>query len=194
MPNTAKDHVGTIHKSAGDSARIISLVPSITELLFELGLGSQIVGRTHYCCHPQDKIGHYPSVGGTKKVVLDRIKDLKPSHVIVNIDENTKEQVQAIADMGPAIVVTHPMVPRDNLVLYRLIGNIFDRSKEAEYLAQDLEAALEELRLAALRWKARDVLYLIWKTPWMTVSRDTYISGMLLTAGMHTLCHDPNKH
>ena len=89
------DYAGTHHKPAGAEARILSLVPSITELLFDLNLASSLVGRTHYCVHPKNDIDAFPSVGGTKKVVLDRVRELAPTHVIVNVDENTKEQVWA---------------------------------------------------------------------------------------------------
>ena len=107
------DYAGTQHSPAGRCARIISLVPSITELLFDLDLAENLVGRTHYCIHPKPLVDGIPSVGGTKKVVLDRVRDLAPSHVIVNVDENTKGQVEAIAGLGPAIVVTHPIGPMD---------------------------------------------------------------------------------
>ena len=80
------DYAGTRHERAGKDARIISLVPSITELLFDLELAGNLVGRTRYCVHPKPEIDDIPSVGGTKKVVLDRVRDLEPTHVIVNVD------------------------------------------------------------------------------------------------------------
>lgn len=185
------DYAGMSHRPVGEDARIVSLVPSITELLFDLNLADQLVGRTHYCVHPKPGIDRYPSVGGTKKVVLDRIRELAPSHVIVNVDENTREQVDAIAGLGPEIVVTHPIELEDNLQLYRLIGEIFGRPDEAEKLVSELEQALADVRAAASGWPERDVLYFIWKDPWMTVSRDTYISRFLSLARWRTVCHDP---
>lgn len=184
------DYAGTRHAPAEKEARIISLVPSITELLFDLDLVGNLVGRTHYCIHPKPAVESVPSIGGTKKVVLDRVRDLMPSHVIVNVDENTKEQVEAIAKLGPTIVVTHPIEPEDNLALYRLIGGLFAREKQAAILVEDFKAALIALRSVVESLSQRDVLYLIWKEPWMTVSRDTYISQFLALAGWSTLCHD----
>jgi ABC-type Fe3+-hydroxamate transport system substrate-binding protein len=166
------------------------LVPSITELLFDLDLADNLVGRTHYCIHPKPLVDSIPSVGGTKKVVIDRVRELAPSHVIVNVDENTKEQVEAIAGLGPAIVVTHPIRPLDNLALYRLVGGLFGRRKQAAELADGFETVLTALRVAVERLPQRDVLYFIWKEPWMTVSRDTYISQFLALVGWHTQCHD----
>tara|TARA_Y100001934_G_C12357747_1_gene779001 strand:+ start:335 stop:1141 length:807 start_codon:yes stop_codon:yes gene_type:complete len=185
------DYAGTRHAPAGKGARIISLVPSITELLFDLDLADNLVGRTHYCIHPKPAVDEVPSVGGTKKVVLDRVKDLAPTHVIVNVDENTKEQVDAIARLGPAVVVTHPIEPEDNLSLYRLIGGLFGRRKQAAALGNAFEDALSDLRRSADHLPQHDVLYFIWKEPWMTVSQDTYISRFLSLAGWHTQCHDP---
>ena len=79
---------GNVHPRADANARIVSLVPSITELLFSLGLGAQVVGRTGFCIHPRDAVRDVPKVGGTKDVKLDALRALNPTHVIVNVDEN----------------------------------------------------------------------------------------------------------
>lgn len=165
-------------------------MPSITELLFDLGLGAQIVGRTRFCIHPAAAVRNVPAVGGTKKIRLDRLLDLQPSHVILNIDENSREMADAIRAAGPEIVVTHPVTPRDNRRLYRLMGGIFDRAGPAEDLCEKFEAAYDRLEQTARDLPARDVLYLIWRDPWMTVSRDTYVSEMLDLVNWRTLCHD----
>ena len=89
--DTGYDALGIHHPPADFPARIISLVPSITELLFDLGLGDQIVGRTHYCIHPAPDVAAIPSVGGTKKINYARLQALQPTHVILNIDENPRE-------------------------------------------------------------------------------------------------------
>ena len=173
------DAAGVAHEPAGEDARIVSLVPSITELLFDLGLGAQIVGRTHYCIHPAEQVKGVPSLGGTKKIRLDRLAALRPTHVIVNIDENTEAMAAAIRELGPELIVTHPLAPDDNPGLYRLLGGVFDRAAEAEELNARFGEVLAALREAAQDWATRKVLYLIWRDPWMTISRDTYISRML---------------
>ncbi len=177
--------MGVRHSPAAASARIVSLVPSITELLFALGLGDQVVGRTHYCVHPQPAVATLPSVGGTKKIKHSRLQALRPSHVIVNIDENPKALAERIAEYVPHVVVTHPSAPEDNLSLYRLLGGIFNRTSEAERLAAAFERALKSIRRKA--WPQQRVLYLIWCDPWMGVSRDTYIARMLALVGWETL-------
>jgi len=185
------DALGVRHSPAGDTARIVSLVPSITELLFDLDLSSRIVGRTTFCVHPQPEIERIPRVGGTKKVRLDKLRPLEPTHVIVNVDENSREDVDAIAAFVPNVVVTHPLSPRDNPPLYRLVGSIFGRREHAEALCAQFEAAYDRLRRAARDYPRRRVLYLIWRDPWMTVSRATYISRVLELVNWATVPDDP---
>jgi ABC-type Fe3+-hydroxamate transport system substrate-binding protein len=184
MGASAVDAAGAAHEIAGADARIVSLVPSITELLFALGLDAQIVGRTGFCIHPRERVRSVPKVGGTKAVKIDAIRALKPTHLIVNIDENEQSSIHALRGFIPHIVVTHPLAPRDNLALYALLGTIFDRRDEAQRLADALEARLAAL--ASQTWPERRVLYVIWRNPWMTVARDTYISAMLRLVNWHT--------
>ena len=180
------DAIGARHEVAGAQARIVCLVPSITELLFELGLGARVVGRTGFCIHPKDRVKRVPKVGGTKAIDTGRIKRLTPTHLIVNVDENPRTTVAELAAFVPNVVVTHPVQPRDNLALYRLLGGIFSREEQAEELCRRFEAAYEQTIAAAAAWARQRVLYLIWKSPWMTVARDTYISRMLATVGWDT--------
>jgi ABC-type Fe3+-hydroxamate transport system substrate-binding protein len=161
-------------------------VPSITELLFDLDLAPQIVGRTGFCVHPKDRVKRVSKVGGTKTIEVARIKRLAPTHLIVNIDENPRAVVQELARFVPNVVVTHPLGPKDNLVLYRLLGGIFSREEQAETLCRRFELAYEETMSVASGWPPQRVLYLIWKAPWMTVARDTYVSRMLATVRWHT--------
>ena len=190
MRSDLTDAVGTVHRPAGTDCRIVSLVPSMTELLFDLGLGAQIVGRTHFCVHPADELESVTSVGGTKKISTRKLAALDPTHVILNIDENTKAMADEIEQIVPTLVVTHPIEPEDNIGLFRLIGGIFDRAAQAERLCAQFSEGLADLRTAARDWPRRRVLYLIWKDPWMTVSRDTYVSRFLALAGWQTIGHD----
>lgn len=166
-------------------ARIVSLVPSLTELVCELGLAGELVGRTGFCIHPQESVRRIPKVGGTKTVNLEKIRSLEPTHVVLNRDENRKETADALAKFVPNLVVTHPLAPADNLALYRQFGSLFDREGEAEALCARFLAACDAA--AAGHYPERRVLYLIWKDPWMTVSWDTYISRTLALFGLRTL-------
>ena len=169
---------------AGGDARIVSLVPSITELLFYLGLGDQVVGRTTFCIHPETRVAGVPRVGGTKKPHMEKLRQLRPSHVIVNVDENRKEDVEAITAFTPHVVVTHPLAPDDNLTLYRMMGGIFDRRAQAEQLCGEFQRARDALVKTSASLPPRRVLYLIWRDPWMSVSADTYVANMLRLGGM----------
>lgn len=174
------DAIGQRHAPAAGKPRIVSLVPSITELLCELGLARFIVGRTGFCIHPATDVAAIPKIGGTKDVNVDKIRRLAPTHLIVNIDENEKPTVDALAAFVPQVVVTHPLAPRDNLALYRLLGAIFGAGERAEALCEAFER--EYAQTCALKAPQR-VLYCIWQHPWMTVSRDTYIARMLELVG-----------
>jgi ABC-type Fe3+-hydroxamate transport system substrate-binding protein len=173
------------------AARIVCLVPSITELVCDLGLAGQLVGRTGFCIHPWETVRHIPKVGGTKDVNLDKVRALAPTHVIVNVDENTLETAEALRAFVPEVVVTHPLGPRDNLELYRLIGAAFGREAEAERLCAAFAEALARATGGGAERPARDVLYLIWRDPWMGVAPDTYISRTLAVFNWRTLPVDP---
>ena len=182
------DAAGVRHRpvSAG-AARIVSLVPSLTELLFDLGLGDQVVGRTAFCVHPEGQVRASKSVGGTKTVNVRKLRELEPTHVLVNIDETPRALAQELAAAGYTIIVTHPVEIRDNLALYALLGGVFGKQEEASSLCQRFEAAYDAARRSADRLPERRVLYLIWKDPSMTVAPDTYVSRMLASVGLHTL-------
>jgi ABC-type Fe3+-hydroxamate transport system substrate-binding protein len=185
--NTLIDAAGQVHQAYEGEPRIVSLVPSVTELVCELGLTKNLAGRTGFCIHPKAALRSVPKVGGTKTVDLDKVRQLAPTHVIVNIDENTKPTADALAAFVPKLIVTHPLAPLDNIALYRLLGGVFGREAQAEKLAASFTAAYEKLVAAQSAAVRHKVLYLVWKKPWMTVSRDTYISRTLALIGLDTV-------
>ena len=180
------DFVGAVHRAA-PGARIVSLVPSLTELLFDLNLDAQIVGRTAYCVHPAGRVRSARSVGGTKTVDMDKLRQLAPTHVVVNIDETPRALADELAAAGFVVVVTHPIEVRDNLGLFRLFGGLFGREREATALCDQFEVSFRDATRVAAERQPRRVLYLIWKEPWMTVARDTYISRALALVGLLTM-------
>lgn len=180
------DALGTRHPEAGADARIVSLVPSLTELLCELDLADQIVGRTGFCIHPKQIVRGIRKLGGTKDVDVTALRELAPTHVILNIDENRRELSEELAQFVEHIVVTHPLAPDDNIALYELFGTLFGRREAAQDLVAKFRAA--RARLADIENKPHQrVLYLIWRDPWMTVTRATYIAKMLELINWHTL-------
>ena len=183
----AVDWSGTAHAPAGAQPRIACLVPSLTELLFTLGLGERVVARTGFCVHPRDAVRRVRKVGGTKDPDLAALRALAPTHLVVNVDENRREVVDAAARFVPHVIVTHPAGPDDNPRLYALFGAVFDRAAEAASLAERYAQARAALDRAIAPLARERVLYLIWRKPWMTVSRDTYVGATLAAAGLDTV-------
>jgi ABC-type Fe3+-hydroxamate transport system substrate-binding protein len=186
MTTTIIDAMGTRHTPYAN-ARIACLVPSITELLFALGLGDKVVARTGFCIHPEPAIRDVPKVGGTKDVNIAKLIATEPTHVIVNIDENRKADVDHLRKTIPNVIVTHPNSPEDNFALYQLLGQIFCVNEAANRLCDELRSALVAAQSVAQMHASETVLYAIWKDPWMSVSRDTYVSAMLASVGWKTL-------
>jgi len=183
------DAAGCRHLPA-PTPRILSLVPSLTELIFDLGLRDRLVGRTAFCVHPANEIKKIRSVGGTKQVNWAKVEAASPTHALVNIDENPKELAEALEQRGIEVIVTHPISPSDNIELFKMMGALFERETAANRLIERFLKAQKRLAAQAEDLPNLDVLYLIWQAPYMTVSRDTYISKMLASIGWRTLGHD----
>ena len=186
-----RDAIGTEHLPYADQPRIVSLVPSLTELICDLGLIANLVGRTGFCVHPREALRTIAKVGGTKDVNVARVRELSPTHLIADIDENTREQVTAMMAFVPHVVVVNPRKLNDNLALYSLLGGIFARDKAAAKLIAGFQRARTELSTATNSLPRESVIYPIWRDPWMTVSRDTCIADMLAAAGWDTLPVSP---
>lgn len=165
--------------------RIVSLVPSLTELLCTLGLREQLVGRTGFCIHPRESLREVVKVGGTKAVDVERVRALRPTHLVVNVDENEKPTVDRIAEFVPNVVVTHPLTVDDNVALIERFGEVFERRAAARALVERQHEARSALR--ARGFAPLPVLYLIWRKPWMSIGRETFIAAMLAEAGMRSV-------
>ncbi len=157
--------------------RIISLVPSQTELLFELGVGDQIVGRTKFCIHPEEQLKEIPIIGGTKKFRMQAIKDLKPDLIIGNKEENYKEGIEELSVDFP-VWISDILTINDALDMVSKIGAVLQKDSEASALIQDLRQ-----RYAFPKKVLGKALYLIWRNPWMAAGQDTFINEMLKVAG-----------
>lgn len=173
---------------AGEHVRIVSLVPSLTELLCELGLADRLVGCTAYCVHPAAMLAGLPRIGGTKTPKIERILSLAPTHLIVNVDENERELVEQLARHIPQIVVTHPIEVEDHFELFQTFGRLFCCEAPAQRLSAQLAQALD--RNARERYDPIAVAYYIWKDPWMTVGPDTFIARMLAQVGLFNVLPD----
>ena len=159
--------------------RIVSLVPSQTELLYDLGLNEEVVGITKFCVHPHEWYRNKKRVGGTKSVHTSIIRDLTPDLVIANKEENTNEQVGELAAMYPTWVSDIKNVA-DAINMIESIGSLVNRVSEATAMAASIRQGFANLLKAT---KPQRVLYLIWRNPWMCAGGDTFISDIITTIG-----------
>ncbi|RZM27501.1 MAG: cobalamin-binding protein [Pedobacter sp.] len=164
--------------------RIISLVPSQTELLFDLGLDKEVIGLTKFCIHPIEKFAERTKVGGTKKLNLDRIRSLQPDLIIGNKEENEREQIEELMKDFP-VWMSDIYTLEDAKKTISDIGELVDRSPEAAYLNHLITQGFTDLQTLALQnGLNKKVAYLIWKDPYMLAGRDTFIDNILALNGL----------
>lgn len=164
--------------------RIISLVPSQTELLFDLGLDEELIGLTKFCIHPIEKFAGRTKVGGTKKLNIDLIKDLKPDLIIGNKEENTQSDIEELAEYFP-VWMSDIFTLADAKITIAQIGEIVNRAPEADYLNHLITAGFNDLQTLALQHHIdKKVVYMIWCKPYMAAGKDTFIDDVLMLNGM----------
>lgn len=170
--------------------RIISLVPSQTELLHDLGLEDSVVGITKFCIHPREWFKVKPRIGGTKDFKADIIKSLNPDLIIANKEENTKEGLEKLEDICP-IWVSDVKNVDEALGMIRGIGLVLDKIDEAEEMVSQIQAKKEKESPVQTLKKC---CYLIWKNPYMTVGGDTFINNLLPYAGFENVYRDLKRY
>ncbi|QED37838.1 ABC transporter substrate-binding protein [Antarcticibacterium arcticum] len=156
--------------------RIVSLVPSQTELLVDLGLEENLVGITKFCVHPIHLRKTISVVGGTKKVKIDKIKALKPDIILCNKEENTQEMVRELENVAP-VHVSDIIEISDALELIEMYGDLFNKKQEAQVLVKGIESKL--MIFTALPKRKLRVAYFIWRDPWMVAGKNTFINTLL---------------
>ncbi len=179
------DDLGRIIECPAVPSRIVSLVPSLTELLFRLGAGTRVAGVTRYCVEPAGEVEAIQRVGGTKDPDLATLIRLQPDLVVVNTEENRRPDVRAIQGAGIEIFITDVKRVRDVPGLMRRLGVLVHREQRSEELAGELERTLQSLQPRAVR---RRFFCPIWKNPWMTFSADTYADDLLSLVGGENVC------
>jgi ABC-type Fe3+-hydroxamate transport system substrate-binding protein len=162
--------------------RIVSLVPSLTEALFALGLGDRVVGVTDWCVHPAEALAGRPRVGGTKNPRIGAILELAPDLVLANREENTRRDVARLEAAGVAVWVTYPRTVRDAAALLRELAQLGAPPRALRERVEPLEA--EVARAEASR-PARATRFFcpVWRRPWMAVGADTYAHDLLELCG-----------
>lgn len=163
--------------------RIVSVVPSQTELLYDLGLEEEVVGITKFCIHPDRWFRTKTRVGGTKKLRIDEIKALKPDLILANKEENVQEQIEELAKDMP-VWVSDITTLEESLYMIRSVGELTATEGKAGAIIKQVEGAFAQLPEVKSLTKTA---YLIWREPYMTVGGDTFINDMLYRAGFQNL-------
>jgi len=182
--NTTKtftDQLGREIKISFPPRRIVSLVPSQTELLFYLGLDEEIAGITKFCIHPAEKVKSKLKVGGTKQLHLEMIREIEPDLIIGNKEENKEEQVKELMSEFPAWMSDIKTL-KDAYDMIQQMGELVNRSDEAKKLVHKIQLQFEALKNKLQTTKDKiplRTIYLIWRNPYMTVGGDTFINSML---------------
>lgn len=158
--------------------RIISLVPSQTELLVDLGLKNSIVGITKFCVHPQGLRKQKAVVGGTKTVKLEQIKSLNPDLILCNKEENTKKMVRGLKQIAP-VHVSDILTIEDALALIQQYGKIFSVEKRAVSLIERIQKELRDFQQFIRARPTQKIVYFIWREPWMVAGGGTFINTLL---------------
>ena len=163
--------------------RIVSLVPSITEILFALGVGPSVAGCTIYCTEPRDALAGVPRIGGEKNPKLDAIRDLGADLVVANVEENVREHVETLRGWGIPVFVCYPRTVAAGIRLVRDLGLLAGAAEQGDAIASALEACLASALARRAGAEPSRVFCPIWRKPYMTINADTYIHDMLRAAG-----------
>lgn len=163
--------------------RIVSLVPSITETLFSLGVGERVVGVTDYCTHPPDKIARVAKVGGTKNPRLEAIVQLGPDLIILNDEENRREDFAWLDEHGLPVYVTAPRTVADGIAMVDRLGVVLGCQEASDPMVTALRASYEQLIEEVASHPRLRVFCPIWRKPWMSFNADTYADNMLWCCG-----------
>src|SRR5690625_4221326 len=184
------DYLGRIVEYAFPPNKIISLAPAITNTLYALNLGNEIVGRTRFCIHPKEKVQLAVNIGGTKDLKIERIHELNPDLIIAEKEENTKEMVEQLEQFYPVYVFEVQTI-EDSLKMMTDLGHILNRKNEGNTLVRQISLSFMNLP----NKNGRKVAYLIWENPYMVVGKHTYIQSVLQKLGFtNPFIHFPGRY
>ncbi|WP_456439897.1 ABC transporter substrate-binding protein [Psychroserpens sp.] len=172
---------------------IVSLVPSQTELLVDLGLEETIVGVTKFCVHPKHLRKEKTVVGGTKQIHLDKIKALKPDIILCNKEENTKEMISDLKKIAP-VHISDIYTIDDSLELIKMYGDVFNKTENAKTIVEEIKKKLNVFRELRSEQPKLKVAYFIWKNPWIVAANQTFINEMLSVNNFENVYQDVNRY
>jgi len=188
-----KDQLQRTLKVSKPLKRIISLVPSQTELLCDMGLEDAIVGVTKFCVHPQHLRSHKAIVGGTKQIKIEKIKELQPDIILCNKEENTKEIVEELEKFIP-VHVSDIYTIDDSLELISDYGKLFDKTKESLELIHEIKTNLNNFKNFIKNKPKYKSAYFIWREPWMVTAGITFINYLLKLNGFENVYSDKERY
>ncbi len=177
-----EDQLGRVISVPYPPKRIISLVPSQTELLFDLGLDMEVIGITKFCIHPSDKFKSTAKIGGTKMLNISKIRELKPDLIIGNKEENEQNQIEELMREFP-VWMSDINGLDEAISMIKAIGTLTGTEYRANKLGMEITDAFESLNVVGR--KKQTVAYLIWKDPYMVAGRSTFIDDILKKAGFN---------
>lgn len=176
----------------GVPKRIISLVPSQTELLFDLGLEEEVIGITKFCVHPEHWYRNKTRIGGTKTVKINLVSSLQPDLIIANKEENTKEQLEELEKIAP-LWISDVQDITGAFDMMQNIGEIINKKEKATALIKEIKKEFSELLIPPSHKKYRTA-YLIWKDPYMAAGGDTFINDMMKLCGWKNVFADTMRY
>lgn len=181
-----KDQLQRVFLINGVPKRIVSLVPSQTELLCDLGLEDSIVGITKFCVHPNYLLSEKTIVGGTKQVHYDKIKALHPDIILCNKEENAKDMISELEHIAP-VHISDVYTIDDSLELIAMYGELFNALEKANTIIEGIKKSKSEFEDYIAIKPLKTVAYFIWKSPWMVAGNDTFINHLLLQNGLDNI-------
>ena len=187
------DASGVTVALAASPRRIVSLIPSVTEILFALGLGDAVVGCTVYCTQPPEGVATKTRIGGEKNPKLDLIRELAPDLVVANVEENVREHIDTLRAWGIVVYVTYPRTVVEGIRLVRDLGHVTGATEQADTMVGALEESLVRARAWVNGRRRLRVFCPIWRRPYMTINRDTYVHDLLRTCGGENIFADLPK-
>jgi ABC-type Fe3+-hydroxamate transport system substrate-binding protein len=189
--NFYTDQIGHIFELHEVPKRVISLVPSQTEFLYDLGLDDQVIGITKFCIHPNQWFKNKLRIGGTKTLDLELIRSLKPDLIIANKEENNRPDIEALQKEF-CVWTSDIKTPEGSVDMMTALGKIFNKEEKASAIVEQIKADFDNLN--SQNFTKRSALYLIWNEPIMSVGHDTYIHQMLKIAGFNNLLNNYTRY
>ena len=166
--------------------RIVSLVPSQTKLLFDLGLDAEIVGVTRFCIHPGNKVSGKTRIGGTKDFDIDKIKTLNPDLIIGNKEENYEEGISELKKYYP-VWMSDVNSLEDAYAMMKSIGEITGKQEEASGIIKEIQSGFDKLSISNSQLPIKSCAYFIWRRPYMVAASDTFLDHMLGVLGVRNV-------